>query len=53
MNPAGSFFRFLLGFLIFISLSFAITYAVNTYTIAQEEHEQTAAAFEAMVESSD
>lgn len=49
-NPPGSFFRFLLGFLTFISMSFAITFAVNTYTIAQDEHEQTAAVFEALVE---
>lgn len=49
MNPAGSFFRFLLGFLTLISVSFVITYAVSSYTIVQDEHEQTAAAFEALV----
>jgi hypothetical protein len=48
-NPSSSFFRFLLGFLTFISLSFVVTYAVGSYTIAQEEHEQTAAVFETLV----
>ena len=50
MNPAGSFFRFLLGFLTFISMSFAITYAVSSYTLAQDEQKQTAAALQALVE---
>ena len=50
MNPADSFFRFLLGFLMFISLSFFITLAVHSYTIAQEVQDQTAAAFKALVE---
>jgi hypothetical protein len=49
MNPAGSFFRFLLGFLTFITLSFAITFAVSTYTLQEDEAQQTAAAFEALV----
>lgn len=48
VEPANSFFKFLLGFLTFISLSFVITYAVHTYTVAQEQREQTAAAFEAL-----
>ncbi len=48
-TPESSFFRFLLGFLTFISLSFVVTYAVNSYTIAQESKEQTAAAFQALV----
>jgi len=50
MNPAGSFFRFLLGFLIFISVSFIITLAVNSYTIARDQQDQTAAALKALVE---
>ena len=50
MNPTGSFFRFLLGFLTFISLSFVITYAVSSYTLVQDSEKQTAAAFEALVE---
>lgn len=50
MNPAGSFFNFLLGFLTFISMSFLITFAVGSYTIVQDTEKQTAAAFEALVE---
>jgi len=49
MSPANSFFRFVLGFLTFISLSFIITVAVNSYTIAQEQERQAAAAIKAMV----
>jgi len=49
-NPSSSFFNFLLGFLTFISLSFVITYAVSSYTLAQDSEKQTAAAFEALVE---
>ncbi len=43
-SPAGSFFRFVLGFFVFISLSFGITYAINSYTLAQEHAQQAAAA---------
>lgn len=46
---ANSFFRFTLGFTLFIALSFGITYAVNTISIAQEKERQTAAAFQVMV----
>lgn len=45
----GSFTRFTLGFLVFISLSFGLTYAVNSYTLKQEKDAQTAAALEAML----
>lgn len=47
-SPTSSFFRFTLGFLTFISLSFGLTYAVNTYTIMQEREQATAAAIQAM-----
>mgnify|MGYP001593690228 CR=1 FL=1 len=50
MNPAGSFFRFTLGFLTFVSLSIIITYAVNVYEISQSAEEQTASAIKAMLE---
>ena len=50
MNPAGSFFRFTLGFLTFVSLSVLITYVVNVYEISQSAEEQTAAALQAMLE---
>ncbi|QQG37937.1 MAG: hypothetical protein HYS26_00035 [Candidatus Kaiserbacteria bacterium] len=49
MNPASSFLRFTLGFLLFISLSFVITFAMNSYVIAQDQEKQTAAAIEAML----
>ncbi len=49
MNPTGSFFRFVLGFLTFISVSFIITFAVNSYTVAQDEQHQTASAIQAML----
>jgi hypothetical protein len=43
-SPTTSFFKFTIGFLVFISLSFGITYAVNTYTISQEKAQTAAAA---------
>lgn len=48
-NPSSSFFRFLLGFLTFISVSFLVTFAVGSYTVAQDSEKQTASAFEALV----
>lgn len=50
METLGSFMRFVVGFSVFISVSFGVTYAVNTYSIAQENEQQSAAAFEAMVQ---
>jgi hypothetical protein len=47
--PVGSFVRFLVGFLTFIGVSLGVTIAVNSYAIAQQEHAQQAAAFEALV----
>ena len=44
-----SFFRFTIGFLVFIGLSFGITIAVNTYTAQQAAEQQTAAALQAML----
>ena len=49
MAPFESFLRFVIGFTVFISVSFGVTYAVNSYTVAQQQEEQTAAAFQAMV----
>ncbi|MEK7155556.1 MAG: hypothetical protein AAB734_01620 [Patescibacteria group bacterium] len=46
---ANSFFRFTLGFTLFIALSFGITYAVTTISIAQEKERQVGAAFQVMV----
>ena len=50
MDPTGSFFKFVLGFLTFISVSVALTYAVSTYTASQEAAKQTATALQAMLE---
>jgi len=50
MTPAGSFFKFTIGFLTFVSLSLLITYAVNVYEITQSTEEQTASALKAMLE---
>ncbi len=46
---ANSFFRFVLGFSVFIAVSFCVTYAVSTYAIAEEKRQQTAAAFEVLL----
>lgn len=48
----NSFFKFTLGFTLFIALSFGVTYAVNTIATKQEKERQTAAAFEAMTGTS-
>lgn len=44
-----SFFRFTLGFVLFISVSLGITYAVTTIELAEEKKEQTAAALQVML----
>jgi len=48
-SPTTSFFRFTIGFLAFISLSFGLTYAVHSYTIIQERDQQAAAIQAAML----
>ncbi len=45
----NSFFKFVLGFTVFIGMSFGLTYAVATYSIAEEREEQVGAAFQAML----
>lgn len=52
-NSYNSFFKFVLGFSVFIAVSLGITYAVTTYSIAQEREEQAAAAFKAMLGEKD
>ena len=49
MNPAGSFFRFTLGFLTFVSVSMALTFAVSIYEMNKDAEKQTAAAIQAML----
>lgn len=48
-TPTSSFFRFTVGFLTFISISFGLTYAVHTYTVIQERTQQAAAIRAAML----
>jgi len=47
--PLSSFLRFFIGFMLFISMSFGVTFAVNSYTASQEKTQQTAAALQAML----
>jgi len=49
-DPTNSFFKFMLGFLTFISVSLALTFAVSSYSFSRDAEEQTAAAFKALVE---
>lgn len=44
MRSVNSFFRFVLGFGIFISVSLGLTYAVTRIELAQMKEEQMAAA---------
>ena len=46
----GSFFRFFLGFVTFIGVSFIVTFTVNKYATAQDADKQAAAAIQAMIE---
>jgi len=48
-SPASSFTRFFFGFLLFISLSFGLTFAVQTIVVSQEAQKQQAAAAAAML----
>jgi hypothetical protein len=43
-TPAGSFIKFLTGFLTLITLSFGLTYAVNSYASARDASQAAAAA---------
>ncbi len=43
-TPAGSFIKFLTGFLTLITLSFGLTYAVNSYATARDTNNAAAAA---------
>ena len=43
-TPAGSFIKFLTGFLTLITLSFGLTYAVNSYATNRDVTQAAAAA---------
>lgn len=49
-SPVGSFFRFLSGFLLFISLSFGITFAANAVANHRDGASQAASALKALLE---
>ena len=50
-QPVSEFFKFTLGFLVFITVSFGVTFAVNSYTVAQTADQQAAAAITAMLKT--
>lgn len=45
----NSFFRFLLGFTVFIGLSLGITVVASTFALEREKEKQAAAALEALL----
>ncbi|MDO8576099.1 MAG: hypothetical protein Q7R90_02185 [bacterium] len=49
-SPVGSFTKFLFGFTLLISISFGVTFAVQTYATGQDAEKQQAAAAAAMLE---
>ena len=51
MQPSsvGSFFKFTLGFLVFISVSFGVTFAVNSMAQAKDASQAAAAAITHML----
>ncbi|MDO8514638.1 MAG: hypothetical protein Q7S50_03785 [bacterium] len=49
-TPASSFARFSFGFLLLISISFGVTFAVQKYATSQDAARQQAAAAAAMLE---
>lgn len=52
-SPLDSFLRFVLGFLVFIGVSFGVTYGVSVYTMEQDGKTQQAAALRALLESAE
>ena len=51
MSSTGSFLKFTVGILTFISVSFIVSFAVNTYEESKSAEEQTAAAIETVFEN--
>ena len=50
-SPVGSFFKFLLGFLVFISVSFGVTFTVNKLAQAKDYSQAAAAAHAHLLET--
>lgn len=44
-----SFFKFTLGFLLFITISFGVTYGVNSYAAQQQAAAEQASALRALI----
>ncbi|HTR18432.1 MAG TPA: hypothetical protein VMH91_00410 [Candidatus Paceibacterota bacterium] len=49
-SASSSFFRFVIGFLVFISVFFGVTIAVSKISASEEATQQTAAAEAAMLQ---
>ena len=49
-SPVNSFLRFVIGFSVFISVSFGVTYAVQAAAVQKDKAAQSAAALQAMLE---
>ena len=52
-SPINSFLRYVLGFLLFISVSFGVTFSVNAISARQTAAAQQAAALSALIHSND
>jgi hypothetical protein len=48
-SPVGSFLKFVIGFTIFIGVSFGVTFAVQKFAGSQDAAQQQAAAAAAML----
>ncbi len=47
--PLNSFLKFAIGFMVFVSLSLGLTFAVSSYTASRDEAQQTAATLHALL----
>lgn len=47
--PLNSFLKFAIGFMVFVSLSLGLTFAVSSYTASRDETHQTASALQALL----
>ena len=51
-TPSNSFFRFLIGFIVFIAIFFGVTFGVSQISASQEPQQQAAAAEALMLQQS-
>lgn len=52
-NAVNSFFRFVLGFSLFVAASLGLAFVVSAYAMKKDKEEQTAAALKAMLNQPD